>query len=80
MFEPETGMLFVSTREGMIHIYHEDSPNTLSEAETVKTEFGARTRGVDSKTHNLIQSTPDFDLPAATESEARKLSVLAYGR
>jgi len=31
IFEPTTGMLFVSTREGMIHIFHEDSPNKLSE-------------------------------------------------
>ena len=42
VFEPATGMLFVSTREGMIHIFHEDSPNKLSEVETVKTEYGRR--------------------------------------
>lgn len=72
MFEPETGMLFVSTREGMIHIYHEGSPNKLSEVETVKAEYGTKTMGVDPKTHNLIVST--FDPPAATESEARKFS------
>src|SRR5690242_10459337 len=41
-FDPGTGLLFVSTREGMLHIYHEDSPDKLSEVESVKTEYGAR--------------------------------------
>src|SRR6516164_5294631 len=26
-YEPETGLVFVSTREGMIHVFHEDSPD-----------------------------------------------------
>src|ERR1700737_4574562 len=64
-FDPSTAMLFVSTREGMIHIYHEDSPSKLSEVETVKSEFGAKTMGLDTKTHNLYLSTSDFDPPAA---------------
>src|SRR6202521_4746689 len=64
-FEPSTAMVFVSTREGMVHIYHEDSPSKLSEVETVKTEFGAKTMGIDPKTHNLYLSTSDFDPPAA---------------
>jgi hypothetical protein len=45
VFEPATGLLFVSTREGMIHIFHEDSPDKLREVETVKTEYGAKTMG-----------------------------------
>src|SRR6202790_1976308 len=31
-FDPETGMIFVSTREGMVHVFHEDSPDKFSEA------------------------------------------------
>ncbi|HTC61385.1 MAG TPA: hypothetical protein VK709_00955 [Candidatus Saccharimonadales bacterium] len=65
VFEPATGMLFVSTREGMIHIYHEDSADKLSEVETAKTEYGAKTIQIDPKTHNLFLSTSDFDPPAA---------------
>jgi hypothetical protein len=89
VFEPETGMLFVSTREGMIHIFHEDSPNKLSEVETVKTEYGAKTMQIDAKTHNLFLSTSDFDPPAApTEKQPNPLPrakpgnfrVLVYGR
>jgi hypothetical protein len=89
VFEPETGLLFVSTREGMIHIFHEDSPDKLSEVETVKTEYGAKTMGLDSKTHNLFLSTSDFDPPAApTAKQPNPLArakpgnfrVLVYGK
>ena len=88
-FEPATGLLFVSTREGMIHIYHEDSPNKLSEVETVKSEYGARTIQVDPKTHKLFLSTSDYNPPAApSEKQPHPLPtakpgnfrVLVYGR
>jgi DNA-binding beta-propeller fold protein YncE len=59
-FEPETGLIFVSTRDGMVHIFHEDSPDKFSEAETLKTEYGAKTMGLDTKTHNIFLSTVDF--------------------
>src|SRR6202171_952391 len=88
-FEPSSAMVFVSTREGMIHIYHEDSPNKLSEVETVKSEYGAKTMAIDPKTHNLFLSTSDFDPPAApTEKQPNPIArakpgnfrVLVFGR
>src|SRR6202162_1329282 len=54
VYDPETGMVFVSTREGMIHIFHEDSPDKLSEVGTVDTEYGAKTMQIDLKNHNLF--------------------------
>jgi DNA-binding beta-propeller fold protein YncE len=63
-YDPETGLLFASTREGMIHVFHEDSPDKFSEVETVKTEFGAKTMGLDTKTHHLFVDTADFSAPA----------------
>jgi DNA-binding beta-propeller fold protein YncE len=88
-FEPKTGMLFVSTKEGMIHIFHEDSPDKLSEVGTIKTEFGAKTIQVDPKTHKLYLSTSDFS-PAAAPTEKQphpqpkpkpgNFHVLVYGR
>jgi hypothetical protein len=89
IFEPETGLVFVSTREGMIHIFHEDSPDKLSEVETVKTEYGAKTMGLDPKTHNLYLSTSDFDPPLPpTEKQPNPLPrakpgnfrLLVFGR
>ncbi len=87
-YEPETGLIFASTREGMIHIFHEDSPEKFSEVETVKTEFGAKTMGLDTKTHNLFLDTADFG-PPATSTAGRPgrrpaipgtFRVLVYGR
>jgi YVTN family beta-propeller protein len=89
IFEPSTKLLFASTREGFVHIYHEDSPNKLSEVETVKTQYGAKTMQIDPKTHNIFLATSDFDPPAApTEKQPHPLPtakqgnfrVLVYGR
>ena len=89
IFEPETGSVFAATREGTIHVFHEDSPEKLSVVETVKTEFGAKTMGLDSKTHNLFVDTSDFDSPAAPTAQQPNpqprakpgtFRVLIYGR
>lgn len=88
-FEPETGLVFASTREGMIHIFHEDSPDKFSEVETVKTEFGAKTMGLDTKTHHLFVDTADFSpaaAPTADHPHPRRTAipgtfrVLVYGQ
>ncbi len=88
-YEPETGLIFASTREGMVHVFHEDSPNKFSEAETIKTEIGAKTMGLDTKTHNLFLDTADFapaPAPTAERPHPRGAAiqgtfrVLVYGR
>jgi len=88
-YEPETGLIFVSTREGMVHIFHEDSPDKFSEAETIKTEYGAKTMGLDTKTHNLFVDTADFGpAPAPTTDHPHPsrppipgtFRVLVYGK
>lgn len=88
-YDPETGMVFVSTREGMVHVFHEDSPDKFSEAETIKTEFGAKTMGLDTKTHNIFLDTADFGpAPAPTADRPHPnrspiqgtFHVLVYGR
>ena len=79
-FDPGTGLVFVATREGTMHIYHEDSPDKLSEVEAVKTEYGAKTLQVDPKTHNVFLSTSDFNPPAApTEKQPHPLATAKPG-
>jgi hypothetical protein len=85
VFDPETGVVASSTREGTIHIFHEDSPDKFILVETVKTEFGAKTMGLDSKTHNLFVDTSDFGPPAAGSSQQATavpgtFRLLIYGR
>jgi DNA-binding beta-propeller fold protein YncE len=88
-FDPETGQIASATQDGAIHIFHEDSPDKYSLVETVKTEFGAKTMGLDLKTHNLYVDTSDFDPPAApTEKQPNPqprarpgtFRLLIYGR
>ena len=89
VFDPSTGMLYVSTREGKLHIYHEDTPDKFSEVETVTTEYGAKTMAVDPKTHNIFLTTSDFGpAPAPTKERPNPqrptipgtFRVLVYGR
>jgi DNA-binding beta-propeller fold protein YncE len=88
-FEPDTGFVFVSTREGRVHIYHEDSPNKLTPVQALMTEYGAKTMALDPKTHNIWVTTSDFDQPATpTDRQPNPLPrakqgnfrALVYGR
>jgi YVTN family beta-propeller protein len=91
-YEPSTGMVFVSTRDGNVSIFHEDSPDKFSAVDTVKTEVGAKTMGLDTKTHNLFLDTAEFGpppAPAAAPAGGRPpgpavvpgtFHVLVYGR
>src|ERR1700738_953045 len=70
VFDPDSGLLFVATRAGKLHIFHEDSPDKLTEVETLTPEFGAKTMNIDTKTHRLFLSTADFGpAPAAATKE-----------
>jgi YVTN family beta-propeller protein len=89
IYEPETGLLFTATREGTLHIFHEDSPDKFSAVETVTTEFGARNMALDPKTHKLFIDTADFTPAAAPTAEQPKpqptpvsgtFRLLVYGR
>jgi hypothetical protein len=90
VFDPDSGLLFVATRAGKLHIFHEDSPEKLTEVKTLDTEYGAKTMNIDPKTHNLFLSTADFGpAPAAATKENPKserkpipgtFHVLVYGR
>ena len=88
-FDPDTGLIFASTREGKLHIFHEDSPDKYSVVQTVNTEYGAKTMGLDTKTHNVFVDTADFGPPAASAAGRSRpgrrtvpgtFRILVYGR
>lgn len=60
VYDPKTGLIFVSTREGWVHIFHQDSADRYSEAGKVKTEFGAKTMAYDPKTERIFVDTAEF--------------------
>jgi len=63
IYDADSGLLYASTREA-IHIFHEDTPENFTEVETVKTEFGAKTMGLDTHTHRIFVDTADFGPPS----------------
>jgi len=80
IFDPSTNTVASATREGILHIFHEDSPDKLSVVEAVKTEFGAKTMGFDPKTHNLYLTTSDFGpAPAPSEKQPNPQPVATPG-
>ncbi len=78
-YDPDSGLIFASTRDGMLHIFHEDSPDQYSVVDAVKTEFGAKTMGFDAKTHELFLDTADFAPPAATATNGNPQPAAVLG-
>lgn len=53
-FDPATGLIFNSTGEGIVYVFHEDSPDLYSAVEKISTRTGAKTMALDLKTHKLF--------------------------
>ena len=64
-FDPGTQLAFASNGDGTLAAVHEDSPNHFTLAQTVKTEYGARTMAVDTKTHRVFMPSADWGPAAA---------------
>jgi len=60
VFDPTSQLAFSSNGEGSVTIVKEISANEFTVIETVKTELGARTIALDSKTHHVFVSTAQY--------------------
>jgi len=77
VYDPKTGRIFVSTREGWIHVFHQDSPDRYSEVQKIRTEFGAKTMGFDPKTNHIFVDTASFGpAPTATKEHPHRPSPI----
>jgi DNA-binding beta-propeller fold protein YncE len=83
VFDPDSNTVFASSRAGKIHVFHEDSVDKLSALDPIETEYGAKTMGIDPKTHNLFLSTSDFG-PAGAKGRRPAIAgtahLLIYGK
>jgi YVTN family beta-propeller protein len=52
-FDPGTSLIFNSTGEGTVDVFHQDSPDKYSAVERIPTHAGAKTMALDLKTHLL---------------------------
>lgn len=67
VYDPKSALVFVSTRDGWVHIFHQDSPDRYTEAGKVKTEFAAKTMAYDPKAQRIFVDTAEFGkAPAPT--------------
>jgi DNA-binding beta-propeller fold protein YncE len=84
IYDPATGLVFSATRAGVLHVFHEDSPDMLTPVEEIKTEYGAKTMGLDPRTQNLFLVTSDFSPPSGPKGDRKTIKgtarVLIYGR
>jgi YVTN family beta-propeller protein len=64
-FDPGTGLIFNSTYDGVITVFHEDVPDKLSPAGTIKTQQGSKTMSLDIKSHKLFVPAGIFEPPLA---------------
>jgi DNA-binding beta-propeller fold protein YncE len=68
-FDPGTGLIFATVREGFLSIIHQDSPDKYSVVGNVNTQFGARTMALDPKTHHVFTETADYKAAGAPTPE-----------
>ncbi len=64
-YDPGTGLVFASCKEGLISIIHQDSPDKYSVVGNVATQFGTSTMTLDPKTHHVFTVTADYKAAAA---------------
>ncbi|HTW31342.1 MAG TPA: hypothetical protein VMD76_06665 [Candidatus Sulfotelmatobacter sp.] len=69
-FDEEIGLAFASCGESaVLTVIKEESPNKFNVVENVKTQDGARTMALDSKTHNVFVVTAQFGPPPAPTAD-----------
>jgi YVTN family beta-propeller protein len=69
-FDPAKRLVFMSNGGGAISVYHEDASDKYSLVETITTNPGSKTMGLDLQTHNLF-------VPANLGGQ---FTVLVFGR
>jgi len=69
-FDPSTGLIFNSTGEGTVDVFHQDSPDQYSSITRIPTHPGSKTMALDLKTHQLF-------VPA---NESGSFNVLVFGK
>ncbi len=58
-FDSNTRLVYLSTGDGKVFVFHQDSPDSYTMAQEITTKPGAKTMGYDPKTGNLIVPTSE---------------------
>jgi YVTN family beta-propeller protein len=77
-FDPKSQHAFSSNGDGTLTVIHEENPNTFSVIQNLKTQPGARTMAIDSKTHKIWLVTAEMkDAPDDKVEQNRQHKVVA---
>ena len=68
-FDPGTQLAFSSNGEGTLTVVERVTPDSCAILEEVQTQRGARTLGLDTKTHNVFLATAEFGPPPPATPE-----------
>jgi YVTN family beta-propeller protein len=80
MFDPGTKRAYSSNGEGTVTVIEEVNNNSFKVVETIPTQRGARTIGINKKTHRIYLPTAEFGaIPAATEQNPRPRPAIIPG-
>jgi YVTN family beta-propeller protein len=83
VFDPGTAMAACSTRDGAIHVFHENASGIVTPFQVIKTEFGAKTMALDPRTHDFLTDTASRSASAPGRRPSFRpgtLHLLIYGR
>ena len=58
-WDPSSKLIFLSTGDGKVSIFHQDSPDAYSAAQEITTKTGGKTMGYDPKTGRIFVPTAD---------------------
>jgi len=56
-FDVHARMVYMSTGDGKVFVFHQDSPDAYTQVQVITTKAGAKTMGFDAKTGNLFVPT-----------------------
>jgi len=59
-FDSDRGLVYFSSGDGTMSVFHEDAPDKYTLVESVKTQTGARTMAIDRKTGRAYLSAAEF--------------------
>lgn len=85
VFDPELNLVLSSNSEGTVTVAHVEGDGKLTRVQTLKTEKGARTLALDTKTHRVYLPSAKFEAPATGAVSQRPvmvpgtLKLLVYG-
>ncbi len=65
-YDPGTGLLFASCKEGLISVIHQDSADKYSVVTNITTQFGTSTMALNPKNHHVYTVSADYKTPAKT--------------